>query len=97
MFSPNKEQLVTPVTRAVLEPTDKLTWPSQEASSQHGSVVGESSQVLKRKLCAISRAFHQGKEVQLLANRTLNIYVVHPYTVTDYIIVSMLTTTANEV
>lgn len=96
MFCPNKEQLLTPVTRAVLEPTDDLTWLSQEAHSQHRLVVGESGQVLKRKLCAISRAFHRGKEVELLAKRTLNIYIVHQYMVTDYT-VSMLTTSANEV
>jgi len=38
-----------------------------------------------------------GKNVTPLANRTLNIYVVHQYTAISYIIFSMLTSSANEV
>lgn len=52
---------------------------------------------IKKKLCAISRAFHLGKKVRLLANKTLNIYVVHQYTAISYSIFSMFTSSANKV
>lgn len=37
------------------------------------------------------------REVRLLANKTLNIYVVHQYMAINYIIFPMLTSSANEV
>jgi len=61
VFCQNNKQFGMPVTTEVLEYTEKSGRDSHQAASS-GWGLEKWSKVLKRKLCAISRAFHLGKK-----------------------------------